>query len=236
MFKNMLKGIVNTVLNEVKTEVANTEFGKQLKNVSKEIDDQFTPQKAEPKKETTASGELKKSPEQEAILGPADAEFALELPEEDGERKTFSVIAEQTYSYLVPQDPHFCDRGNSGAFEIHQAYSYEDTDDADRVADIYFSIAAELDCDIKESSARASYARYHGAAVYSKLMTLEHPVFTHVYVFESSRTYRLTYLKRIEENELLGCELILKKTAAGEALKASVIKEFKKLAGSCRME
>ena len=136
----------------------------------------------------------------------------------------------------MPQDAHFCDVGNSGACEIHQAYSYEDTGKVDGVADMCFSIAPEFDCEIRESRAKAAYARYHGSPICSKLMTVEHPVFTHVYVFESSNTYRLTYLKRIEEYELLGCELILKKTAAGEALKATVIKEFKRFAGSCRME
>jgi hypothetical protein len=65
-------------------------------------------------------------------------------------------------------------------------------------------------------------------------MTVEHPVFTHVYLFETPKKYRLTYLKQVDEYELLGCELVLRKSGGDDAWKETMIEEFKRFAGSCR--
>jgi hypothetical protein len=164
----------------------------------------------------------------------ADEECALTVPAEDGERGEFTCLNEKTYSYLLPKNPDFVDEGDCGAAEIHQAYGCGREINYERDAVFYFSIAPEFDCEIKESGAKTAYTRYDSAPTRSKLMTVKHPLFTHAYLFDTPKKYRITYLKQLDECELLGCELILRKSGGDDAWKEMMIEEFKRFAGSCR--
>ncbi len=238
MWKNMLKGIINNVYKEVKEEVTD-KVGEQFKKATGNAGSQTVPvaeaKKPVPIVPAESVEKPHKAPEQEVVLESADAEATLDLPVTEGERGEVSTLSEQTYSYLLPQGDQFKDRGDCGAAEIYQCYEYEEAPGKEPAA-MYFSIAPEFNCEIRESVAKAAFTRYEGTPIRSKLMTVEHPVFTHVYLFESAKTYRLTYLRKIDEYELLGCELVLKKNLADEEMKAFLVKEFKRFAGSCRMQ
>ncbi|MBQ9767973.1 MAG: hypothetical protein IJW37_07715 [Lachnospiraceae bacterium] len=237
MWKKMLKGLKN-----VCDEVMESKIGDQLRQAGEEIKAQFLPETeaeaapSEPvKAESVAVGaEPKQTKEEGTVCEPADAEVALSVPAEDGEREEFEILSEQSYSFLVPPEDCFTNQWDYHAAEIYQGYAYERESESESVSDMYFSIAAEFNCEIKESYAKAAYTRYEGAPIRSKLMTVEHSVFTHVYLFESAKTYRLTYLKKIDETELLGCELVLKKSVATPEEKERILREFKRFAGSCR--
>jgi len=256
MWKDMLKGFIKDVAKEVKEsyeeikeDVKDANIGEELKNIGKEIKAEFMPEneKAESSAAATTSAEAqasqpvkaeaettKKAPEVPVGLETADAECALTVPAEDGERGEFTCLNEKTYSYLLPKDAGFVDEGDCGAAEIHQAYGFGREINYERDAVFYFSIAPEFDCEIKESGAKAAYTRYDSAPTRSKLMTVDHPLFTHAYLFETPKKYRITYLKQLGEYELLGCELILRKSGGDDAWKAKMVDEFKRLAGSCR--
>lgn len=256
MWKDMLKGFIKDVAKEVKEsyeeikeDVKDANIGEELKNFGKEIKAEFMPdsEKAESSATATTSAEaqasqtvkaeaetMNKAPEAPVGLEAADAECALDVPAEDGERGEFSCLNEKTYSYLVPKDAGFVDEGDCGAAEIHQAYGCGKEINYERDVVFCFSIAAEFDCEIKESGAKAAYTRYDSAPTRSKLMTVEHPLFTHAYLFETPKKYRITYLKQLGEYELLGCELVLRKSGGDEAWMRKMIEEFKRFAGSCR--
>jgi len=243
MFKNMLKGLVKNVC----AGVIDKTIGDKMRQAEAEVNTQLAKEKSEQKEmnehRPAATGSSAPEPnrvkqsntvQEEKVCEMADAEAALQVPAEDGIREEFGILSEKNYSFLVPQEEHYSDQGDYHAGEIYQGYAYEKSKGGQSVSDMYFSIAAEFNCVIEESNAKKRYSRYHGTPMRSKLMQVEHPVFTHVYLFESASTYRLTYLKKIDECELLGCELVLKKGAADEALKAEIIREFKRFAGSCR--
>lgn len=256
MWKDMLKGFLKNVAEEVKDayedvkdEVKEANIGEKLKKVGEELKAEFMPdnEKSEASATATTSAEAqasrtikveaetpKKAPEAPVGLEAADAECALTVPAEDGERGEFTCLNEKTYSYLLPMDVGFIDKGDCHAAEIHQAYGYGKMVNYEYDAMICFSIAPEFDCEIKESRAKAAYSRYDSAPSRSKLMTVEHPLFTHAYLFETPKKYRITYLKQLGEYELLGCELILRKSGGDEAWRAKMIEEFKRFAGSCR--
>lgn len=243
MFKNFLKG-----LKDVCDDLMDSNVGEELKKAGRELKAQFLQEDETTGSTQTTSGESSTSTinattatvsrpanaETTAVLETADAECALTVPTEDGERGEFTCLNEKTYSYLLPKDPGFVDEGDCGAAEIHQAYGCGREINYERDAVICFSIAGEFDCEIKESRANAAYTRYDSAPTRSKLMTIEHPLFTHAYLFETPKKYRITYLKQLEEYELLGCELILRKSGGDDAWKAKMIEEFKRFAGSCR--
>lgn len=243
MFKNFLKG-----LKDVCDDLMDSNVGEELKKAGRELKAQLLQEDESSGATQTTSGESSTSTinattatvsrpantETAAVLETSDDECALAVPAEDGERGEFTCLNEKTYSYLLPKDPGFVDEGDCGAAEIHQAYGFGREINYERDAVFYFSIAPEFDCEIKESRAKAAYSRYDSAPTRSKLMTVDHPLFTHAYLFETPKKYRITYLKQLGEYELLGCELILRKSGGDDAWKAKMIEEFKRLAGSCR--
>lgn len=235
MWKDMLKGIIKNVCKEVKEEVAD-KVGEQFKQAS---GNQSAPtaevKKPEPVVSATSTETVKKTEKtpEPVVLEPADAEAALEVPADDGERGEVSTLSEQTYSYLLPQGEAFQDCGDCGAAEIYQCYEYVEVPGKEEPAAMYFSIAPEFNCEMRESVAKAAFTRYEGTPIRSKLMTVKHPVFTHVYVFESAKTYRMSYLKQLDEYEFFACELTVKKNLVNEEQKAFFVKEFKRFAGSC---
>ncbi len=243
MFKNFLKG-----LKDVCDDLMDSNVGEELKKAGRELKAQLLQEdestgstqttsgdsSASTINTTTATGSRPANTETAAALETVDAECALTVPAEDGPRGEFSGLDEKTYSYLIPKDEGFIDEGNCHAAEIHQAYGFGREINYERDVMFVFSIAGEFDCEIKESRAKAAYTRYDSAPTRSKLMTVEHPVFTHAYLFDTPKKYRITYLKKLGEYELLGCELILRKSGGDEAWKAKMIEEFKRFAGSCR--
>ncbi len=261
MLKGFIKDVAKEVkesYEEIKEDVKDANIGEELKNFGKEIKAEFMPDNEKSGATQPTAGAVSgsainttpvqpvsqpvkaeaettnKTPEAPVGLQAADAECALAVPAEEGERGEFTCLNEKTYSYLLPKDPGFVDEGDCGAAEIHQAYGFGKEINYERDAVICFSIAPEFDCEIKESGAKAAYTRYDSAPTRSKLMTVEHPLFTHAYLFETPKKYRITYLKQLDEHELLGCELVLKKSGGDEAWRAKMMEEFKRFAGSCR--
>lgn len=252
MFKKFLKGI-----KEVCDDLMDSNVGEELKKAGKELKAQLLQEEESSATVQTVGGTTSTSSNGAAVTGSAtastvsaeapkkateapvtyeagDEEVALPVPAEDGERGELTCLNETTYSYLIPKDSGFVDEGDCHAAEIYQAYGFGREINYEYDATMYYSIAPEFDCEIKESGAKAAYTRYDSAPTRSKLMTVEHPVFSHVYLFETPKKYRITYLKQIDEYELLGCELILRKSGGDEVWMTKMIEEFKRFAGSCR--
>ena len=260
MWKDMLKGVIKNVAKEVmesyediKEDVKDGNIADGLKNLGKDIMSEFLPENEKSATTQSSAGSSinntsNSTPVQPSsqpvkaatvtleVLVAADDECALTVPEDDGERGDFTSLNEKTFSFLIPKDEGFVDEGNCHAAEIHQAYGFGREINYEYDATILYTIASEFDCEIKESRAKAAYTRYDSAPTRSKLMTVEHPIFTHVYLFETPKKYRITYLKQLAEYELLGCELILRKSGGDETWKNKMIAEFKRFAGSCREE
>ena len=250
MWKDKLKGLfkevcdgVKDVYEDMKEEVKDANIGEhlkkageELKKAGQELKEEFLSEgntEAKEEKVQNVSGD-QNTLEASVTYEVGDEEVALSVPTEDGERGEFSGLDDKTYSYLIPKDEGFIDEGNCHAAEIHQAYGFGREINYERDVMFVFSIAGEFDCEIKESRAKAAYTRYDSAPIRSKLMEIEHPVFTHAYLFETTKKYRITYLKQLGEYELLGCELILRKSGGDDVWKAKMIEEFKRFAGSCR--
>ncbi|MBR4305853.1 MAG: hypothetical protein IKT78_03310, partial [Ruminiclostridium sp.] len=63
-------------------------------------------------------------------------------------RFEFETLSDIKVSFEIPQDERYNDEEDYGAAEIYQGYSfYKSEDDEKSVADMFFGIAAELDCD-----------------------------------------------------------------------------------------
>lgn len=241
MFKSMLKGL----LKKVGEEVMDSSIGDKLRQAEAEVNAQLAKEMNEKKASGssstyvapnhTAFDEAPSASASQTVVGvDITEECALTVPAEDGARGDFIGLSEKTYSYLLPKDEGFVDEGTCHTAEIHQAYGFGKEINYTRDMMMYFSIAPEFDCEIKESRPKAAFSRYDGAPTRSGLTTVEHPFFTHAYLFENSKIYRISYLKQMSESEILACELALKKSGGDAAWKEKMVAEFKRFAGSCR--
>lgn len=65
---------------------------------------------------------------------------------------------------------------------------------------------------------------------------IEHSVFEYRIEMESVKIHRIVYLAKVSEDELLSCEMLLKKKSAGKRLHDKIVKDFEAMAKSCREE
>ncbi len=151
-------------------------------------------------------------------------------------RTTIELLSSSKLSFEELQDDHYVDEQDYHAAEIYQGYSYYKESPDDSVADLYYSIASELDCDISSDNIRKVYGALYGADAQVEVKEISHPVFGKRVEVIGKEIHHITYLKQIDESELLACELNLKIKPAGKRIYAKVLKDFEKMVESTRME
>lgn len=151
-------------------------------------------------------------------------------------RITFDTLSGAKFSFETLPEDGYEDEEDYGVAEIYQGYSYYKESDDESVADIYFSIAAELDCDISAENVQAVYGKRYGADANIEITQITHPIFEKRIEVISKKIHHITYVKQVDENELLACELELKVKPAGKRIYAKILKDFEKLVESSKIE
>lgn len=141
-----------------------------------------------------------------------------------------------SFSFEAPQEEIYRDEEDYNVGEIYQGYSYSKESTGEYVADLYFGMAAELECDSSPEHALKAYEKQHGKAVKFEVTGTEHPVFERRIEFRNAVMHRIVYLKVIDEFELFSCELLLKANRAGNELHDKILNDFERMVKSCRAE
>jgi len=151
-------------------------------------------------------------------------------------RITFDTLSGDKLSFETLPEESYEEEEDYGTAEIYQGYSYYKESADESVADIYFSIAAELDCDISSDNIRKTYGKLYGADAEIRITDVTHPVFEKRIEVTGKKIHHITYVKQVDENELLACELELKVKPAGKRIYAKVLNDFEKLVESSKIE
>ena len=151
-------------------------------------------------------------------------------------RFEFETLSDIKVSFEIPQDERYNDEEDYGAAEIYQGYSfYKSEDDEKSTADMFFGIAAELDCDLSSENVLKVFEKQYGKADEYNYTSIEHSVFQFRAEILGKNVHRVLYLKQIDSSELLSCELTIDTKRAGKRLYNKLIKDFEKLIGSCNV-
>ncbi len=151
-------------------------------------------------------------------------------------RTTIELLSSNKLSFEDLQDNHYVDEQDYGSAEIYQGYSYYKESPDDSVAELYYSIASELDSDISSDNIRKVYSGLYGADALIEIKEISHRVFEKRVEVIGKEIHHIIYVKQVDESELLACELRLKIKPAGKRIYAKVLKDFEKLVESTRME
>lgn len=149
----------------------------------------------------------------------------------------FATLSDLKVSFEIPQDDKYTDEEDYGAAEMYQGYSYRKSeDDEESVSDMYFGIAAELDCNLSSDKILTVFENRYGKASEYSYIPIEHAVFQFRAEISGNNIHRILYLKQIDSEELLSCELTIDTKRAGKRLSNKLVKDFEKLVSSCRVE
>lgn len=148
---------------------------------------------------------------------------------------TIEILSGARFSFEAPQGEGYRDEGDYHVGEIYQGYSYC-TETGAYVADLYFGIATELDCNDSPENIRRAYERYHGAATEFSVAEAGHPVFERRAEFRNAGMRRIVYWRRIDEFELFAGELLLKTDLAEKELQEKLLDDFERMVRSCKAQ
>ena len=147
-------------------------------------------------------------------------------------RTTIETLSGSKLSFEAPEGGHYVDEEDYGAAEVYQGYSYRKESEEESVADMYFSIAAELDCDLSPENVSQVYKKLYGADVLIDRKDVDHPVFEKCIEVTSTQIHHVVYVRQVDEAELLACELVVKRKPAGKRIYNKVLKDFESLLAS----
>lgn len=161
-----------------------------------------------------------------------------EQKKKTGNKKQISMIetlSNKKITFELPDLNEYEDEQDFHSAEIYQGYSYTKPEDDDEpVGHMYFSIAAELNCDLSSENVLNVFEDEFGAATQYEYIEYEHSIFKYRAEIIGKNIHRILYLKQIDENELLSCELTVNTKKSGKRLDKKLNKDFESLVKSCK--
>lgn len=151
-------------------------------------------------------------------------------------RASFQTLSDSMVSFEEPQGDNYTDGQDYHAAEIYQGYSYSKEGAEESIADLYFGIAPELECDISPENIQRVYQSRYGQDAQIVIEEISHPVFTLRVEAIGKIIHHIAYLRQIDDTELLSCELEVKIKPAGKRIYAKVLKDYERMVKNCRLE
>ena len=149
--------------------------------------------------------------------------------------KETELLCGKKLTVYPPRDRHFTDMEDGSAAEIYQLYEYASSEGAEASAEFYLGIAAELDCDISEENIRRVWEEINGSAEMFSISVCENGVFDLRAEMRNKNVHRISYLKQIDENELLECTMEVKQPNRRKKLDEKLTGLFEEFANKCAM-
>lgn len=145
------------------------------------------------------------------------------------------LLSDQKVEIHPPRDRHFTDMEDGGTAEIYRLYEYYPKEGAEPSAEFYLGIAAELDCDMSEENIRRVWKEMYGSAEMFTIGESTYETFTLRVEMRNKAVHRISYLKQIDENELLECTMEVKQHNRRKKLDERLSEMFETFAGKCAM-
>lgn len=149
--------------------------------------------------------------------------------------KEIELLCSKKLTIYPPRDRHFTDMEDGSAGEIYQLYEYASSEGAEASAEFYLGIAVELDCDISEENIRRVWEEMNGFAEMFSAAECSHGVFDMRAEMRNKNVHRISYLKQIDENELLECTMEVKQPNRRKKLDERLSAMFEEFANKCAM-
>lgn len=155
-----------------------------------------------------------------------------------GKKKRTSVIetlSDDKISFELPDLNRYEDEQDFHSAEIYQGYSFSYQNADEPAARFYFSIAPELDNELNKEAIIEAFEEEYEEPSEVKFEKLTDS-FYECYADIISDNYRkIAYIRRMDEDELFSCELIIETKALRVATVSKVIKDFTHMAESCKL-
>ena len=149
------------------------------------------------------------------------------------EESFIETLSGNKVKYILPDEERYADEEDFHSAEIYQGYSYSPEDSDERSAYMYFSIAPELNNDISEESVIRAFKNEYGEPE-KKVYEIFKGSFNDCYYdITGSGIRKISYIKRIDEDEVLACELIINIKKLDLADIRRTIADFDYMARSC---
>ena len=110
-------------------------------------------------------------------------------------RFKFETLSDMKISFKIPQGDGYTDEEDYSSSEIYQGYSYSKSEEDDEpVGHIYFSIAAELNCDLSSENVLNVFEEEYGATTQYEYIECEHSIFKYRAEIIGKNIHRILYL------------------------------------------
>jgi hypothetical protein len=151
------------------------------------------------------------------------------------QRGTIELLPEtapyKTISYEIPQDVLFTDAQDYHAAEIYQGYTYDDG-----IADFYFGMGNEENCDLTPENIRLSWERHTEKADFFEAAEVEHPIFTLRAEMRNKKIHKIAYYKEFAENDIFTCEMVVNQPNKRKKTDEKLTGLFGRFVAECRPE
>ena len=148
----------------------------------------------------------------------------------------FETLSGMTIAFQAPQSDEYTDEQDYSAAEIYQGYSYSKASINEPIANLYFGIAPELDCDISSENICRVYKVQYGNDIQITFEEITHSLFELRVEITGEQIHHIIYLKKINDHELLSCELILNIKLSNKKLHTKIVKDFENMVKSCKIK
>ena len=155
-----------------------------------------------------------------------------------GKKKRTSVIetlSDDKISFELPDLNRYEDEQDFHSAEIYQGYSFSYQSADEPAARFYFSIAPELDNELNKDAVLNAFEEEYEEPSEFKFEKLTDSFYEYYADIISDNYRKIAYLRRMDENELFSCELIIETKALRAATVSKVIKDFTHMAESCKI-
>ncbi|MBQ3642698.1 CdiI family contact-dependent growth inhibition immunity protein [bacterium] len=180
------------------------------------------------------------SPEE---IGNAVINCFIIMEEVEGNKKTgkkkrtseIETLSNVKVSFELPDLNRYEDEQDFHSAEIYQGYSYTKPEYDEPIGKIYFGIADELDCGLSSEDILNAYVKKYGEPLQYKYVVPENTIFEYRADIIGKSIHRILYLKRMDQNELLSCELTVDIKKSGKRLDQKLVQDFEDLVNSCKI-
>ncbi len=142
----------------------------------------------------------------------------------------------KSVTYEVPKDSHFIDSQDYHAVEIYKGYSYCPNVGEESIAEFYFGMGYEEDCDLTSDNIRACWEKINGKADFFEIKEAEHEIFKIRAEMINKNIHKIVYYKEFDENDIFTCEMVVKQPNRRKKTDEKLTKMFEVFVSKCRWE
>ena len=164
----------------------------------------------------------------------ASEEFHKENPKSNPFSKKLQLLDDCVMTFECPNDCRFIDSRDIGAAEIYQCYSYIPKNADESIAEFYFGIASELDCNLSPENIRNCWVELNGKADELKVENVEYGIFRVRAEMKNKSVHKISYFLQMADDLLLECSMEVHQPNKRKKTDEKLSNLFEQFALSCK--